>query len=161
MKHSFLLLSLAAIATASCNNNPRRSIEVTNMKDTSKRIENKIMIPVSSCYSTATSKDTVHLKVEVFEHVVTGSLLFKLYEKDSNKGDFEGQLHGDTLLADYKFMSEGTQSTRQVIFLIKDSVAMEGYGNMEEKNGKMVFKNKNDITFGKGLVLKKVLCGEN
>ena len=57
-------------------------------------------------------------------------------------------------------MSEGKLSARQVIFLLKDSTATEGYGDMEEKDGKMVFKNTNDITFGTGLVLKKAECGE-
>jgi len=92
--------------------------------------------------------------------VVTGKLSYQFFDKDSNIGEFDGRLYGDTLLADYKFMSEGKLSTRQVILLIKDSVATEGYGDMEEKEGKMVFKNTNDITFGKGLILKMVECGE-
>lgn len=161
MKHSFLVISIAAITAASCNNKPIHSTEVTNMKDTSKVIENKIMIPVSTCYSTTTGKDTVFLKVEIFPNVVTGRLLYKFHEKDNNTGDFDGYLHGDTLLADYTFISEGIQSTREVIFLIQDSVAIEGYGNMEEKNGKMVFKNQREIIFEKGLTLKKIPCGEN
>jgi hypothetical protein len=66
--------------------------------------------------------------------------LFKFYEKDSNKGVIDGKLNGDTLLADYKFMSEGIQSTRQVIFLIKDSNATEGYGPMEEKRWENSFQ---------------------
>jgi hypothetical protein len=160
MKHSLLFLSLAAIAVGSCNE-PKKSTEAINRKDTSKAIENKIMIPASACYATTTGKDTVHLKVEVFEHVVTGTLLYKLYEKDSNIGEFEGQFHGDTLLADYTFMSEGIRSVRQVVFLIKDSMAMEGYGNMEEKNGKMIFKNPQELIFGKGLIMEKVPCREN
>lgn len=160
MKQSFLFLSLVTIAFASCNE-PKKSTQTTKEEDTSKAIENKIMIPASSCYATTAGKDSVHLKVEVFPNVVTGNLSYKLYQKDSNKGEFEGNLNGDTLIADYKFMSEGKQSIRQVIFLIKDGVATEGYGNMEEKNGKMVFKNQKEVTFGKGLVLKKVPCGEN
>jgi len=159
MKHSFLVISLA-ITAASCNNKPIQSPEANKMKDTSKVIENKIMIPTSTCYSSVTGKDTFKLKVEVFPNVVTGKLSYNFYEKDSKKGEFDGQLHGDTLLADYKFMSEGKLSARQVIFLIKDNIATEGYGNMEEKEGKMVFKNIKDVTFGKGLILKKVECGE-
>ena len=160
MKHSFLVLFLAAIIIASCNNEPKKSTETTTAEDTAKTVENKIMIPASSCYSSTTGKDTVTLKVEVFPNVVTGKLSYKFYEKDSNKGLFDGQLHGDTLLADYKFMSEGKLSTRQVIFLIKNNMATEGYGNMEEKNGKMVFKDIKGVSFGKGLILKKVECGE-
>ena len=94
-------------------------------------------------------------------NVVTGKLSYKFYEKDSNIGEFKGQLKGDTLLADYKFMSEGQVSTRQVIFLIKNNVAKEGYGDMEEKNGKMVFKNRKSISFATGLILNKVECGVN
>ena len=160
MKYSFLVLSLAAIMIASCNNEPKKSTEIPTVEDTVKTVENKIMIPASSCYTSITGKDTVTLKVEIFPNVVTGKLLYKFYQKDSNKGEFDGQLHGDTLLADYKFMSEGKLSTRQVIFLIKNNVAREGYGKMEEKNGKMVFKDMKGVSFETGLALNKVECGE-
>ena len=160
MKHSLLVLFLAAIIIASCNNEPKKSTEVTISQDTVKSVGNKVMIPASSCYSSTTGKDTVILKVEVFPNVVTGKILYKLFEKDSNKGEFNGRFHGDTLLADYKFMSEGKLSSRQVIFLIQDSVAIEGYGKMEEKDGNMVFKSIKKVTFGNGLLLKKIKCGE-
>ncbi|MEJ7827950.1 MAG: hypothetical protein WKF91_07140 [Segetibacter sp.] len=152
------LLFFVFTLTVSCNNNSEQATSAVNGGDTSKAVENKIQIPVSSCYASMLNKDTVRMKLEVFETVVTGSLVYKIHEKDSNKGELEGQLKGDTLIADYKFMSEGTQSVRQVVFLIKDSVAIEGYGNMEEKNGKMVFKNVKEALFGKGISLKKEEC---
>lgn len=160
MKYSFLVLFLAAIMIASCNSEPKKLTEIITVEDTVKTVESKIMIPASSCYSSTAGKDIVTLKVEVFPNVVTGKLSYKFYEKDSNKGEITGQLNGDTLLADYKFMSEGTLSTRQVIFLIKNNIAIEGYGNMEEQNGKMIFKDLNGVSFGKGLSLKKIECGE-
>lgn len=160
MKKLRLLVVIGTAAMmAACNNEPKQSTEIATTVDTPKTVENKIMIPASSCYTAVSGKDTFKLKVEVFPNVVTGKLLYDFYEKDSNNGEFDGLLHGDTLLADYKFMSEGKLSTRQVIFLLKDNVAIEGYGDMEEKEGKMVFKNTNDITFGKGLVLNKADCG--
>ena len=97
---------------ASCNNEPKKSTEILTVEDTVKTVENKIMIPASSCYSSMTGKDTVTLKVEIFPNVITGKLSYKFNEKDSNKGEFDGQFHGDTLLADYKFMSEGQLSAR-------------------------------------------------
>ncbi len=160
MKHSFLFLFIAAIIITSCNNEPKKSTETTTAEDTSKPVENKIMIPASSCYFSTIGKDTVKLKVEVFPNVVTGKLSYKFYEKDSNSGNFDGIMKGDTLIADYTFMSEGKSSVRQVAFLIKDNMATEGYGNMEEKEGKMVFKDIKGVSFGKALSLKKVECGE-
>ncbi len=152
------LLFFVLTLTVSCNNNSRQATPVSDGGDTAKAVENKAMIPVSSCYASMLNKDTVRMKLEIFENVVIGTLVYKLHEKDSNKGEFEGQLKDDTLIADYKFMSEGTQSVRQVVFLINDSVATEGYGDMEEKGGKMVFKNVKAAAFGKGVILKKVDC---
>lgn len=161
MKNLRLLVIISATALmAACNNEPKQSTKITTTADSPKTAENKIMIPASSCYTAVSGRDTFKLKVEVFPNVVTGKLLYDFYEKDGNNGELDGLIHGDTLLADYKFMSEGKLSARQVIFLLKDSTATEGYGDMEEKDGKMVFKNTNDITFGTGLVLKKAECGE-
>ena len=148
----------ACIVIMSCNEQ-KKSTEAIAAQDTSKAGEMKIMIPSSTCYANETGKDTVLLKVEVFPNVVTGRITYKIFEKDSNKGDFDGRLHGDTLLADYTFMSEGKSSVRQVAFLLKDGTATEGYGDMEEKDGKMIFKDTQKLDFSKSQVLKKTDCG--
>ncbi len=158
MKKISALFIIGITLMVSCNNNEKEATASTIAGDTATTVENKIMIPKSSCYESVSNKDSVKMKVEVFENVVTGTLAYKFYQKDSNKGEFEGTLKGDTLLADYTFMSEGTQSVRQVVFLIKDETAIEGYGDIEEKDGKMVFKNLSSVVFGKGIILKKVEC---
>ena len=160
MKHSFIFSALLILVLISCNEANKPADTSTVKKDSSTAVENKIMIPASTCYFSTNGKDSFRLKVEVFPNVATGRFSNKFYEKDSNEGELDGHLLGDTLLADYKFMSEGKLSVRQVIFLIKDSTATEGYGDMEEKDGKMIFKNIKDVTFGKGLILKKADCGE-
>jgi hypothetical protein len=116
------------------------------------------MFALAGCYSSVTGKDTFNLKLVVSSDTVNGKLSYKFDQKDNLKGDIQGRLQGDTLLADYKFMSEGKISIRQVTFLMKDSTAMEGYGAMVDKNGEMVFKNLNQLSFGKGLILKKINC---
>ncbi len=158
MKKSFFLSFTIAIFAVSCNNKTKQSEQPSNTADTSKPAENKIQIPKTLCFSSVSGKDTVLLRMDIFDSIVTGNLEYKLREKDSNKGEFEGKLKGDTLLADYKFMSEGKQSVREVVFLIKDSIATEGYGGIEEKNGKMVFKDVNQVNFAKGLTLQRVSC---
>lgn len=126
--------------------------------DTIKGPENTTMMPVSSCYASTSNGDSVQMKVDVFEKVVTGTLQYNWKEKDDNKGEYEGVMKGDTLFADYRFMSEGKESTRQVAFLIKDGTATEGYGDVEEKDGKTVFKNPSALQFGKDIVLSKTQC---
>jgi hypothetical protein len=136
----------------------KKTVTATAATDSSKTGEMKIMIPNTYCYSTSGGKDSVYLKLEKFPNVVTGRLIYKLFEKDSNTGDIDGVLHGDTLIADYKFLSEGTNSVRQIIFLIKENTAREGYGEMEERNGKMAFKNLQETDFTKSIPLNKIDC---
>ena len=117
-----------------------------------------IQIPTSTCYSYTTPRDTIFLKLERFPNVVTGILNYSLREKDKNTGDIDGVLRGDTLVADYTFLSEGTRSVRQVVFLLKDNEAVEGYGEMKEDAGEMVFSNIGSVDFSKGTRLVKVNC---
>ena len=160
MKLSFMISAVCiAFVFVSCNNE-KKSSEVSTATDSSTIVENVIMRPEATCYFYTKGRDTVQLRVEDVPNGLTGKLVYNLYEKDSNNGSFAGKLSGDTLLADYSFMSEGLESKRQIVFLIKDGKATEGYGSMEEKDGKMIFKNLQDITFGKGIVLSKADCGD-
>lgn len=111
-----------------------------------------------SCYAYIKNKDTVSLSMTKVGHDVTGNLDYNYYEKDKNTGTLTGQIKGDTLIADYTFMSEGTTTIRQVAFLIKDNQLTEGYGDAEEKNGKFVFKNTGKLNFTEGTTLSAIDC---
>ncbi len=115
------------------------------------------MQPTMNCYAGHIGKDSFNLRVEQFPTTVTGSLRYDFFEKDKSEGDLDGKISGDTLLANYSFSAEGTISTRQVIFLLKNNTATEGYGDMTEKDGKMVFKDLRSINFS-GPKLQKVAC---
>ena len=153
-------LFFAVMLLTACNNKSKQSTEAEATSDSSKS-EVRIQVPDVFCYSHIAGKDTIYLRIEKFPNVVTGNLSYKFQEKDSNKGTIDGVLKGDTLIADYTFMSESKSSVRQVIFLMKDSVATEGYGPMEERNGKMIFKNSSTVDFSKGIRLKKYPCPVN
>ena len=157
MKFTFFSALILAVACTSCNNATQPVTETPVTTDTLKVVKENTPVASTVCYA-STGNNTVNLKLLINGSSVTGNLLYNLKEKDSNKGDLTGTLKGDTLLADYNFMSEGVQSTRQVIYLLKDNAAIEGYGDVEEKNGKMIFKNTSTVTFGKGVKLQKVNC---
>lgn len=110
------------------------------------------------CYTYQTKKDTAFMHINITENMVTGSLEYTLFEKDSNDGKLSGKVKGDTLLANYKFVSEGVESVREVAFLKKGNDGIEGFGDMEEKAGSMVFKNRTKLEFKKGLLFQKTEC---
>jgi hypothetical protein len=157
MKITVLLLVVAVVA---CNDAAQSDKIAPAPPDTPVLGKEESPAPVEHCYAKVDSKDTVQLRLVMNDNQVTGSLLYKLAEKDSNKGQLQGTMHGDVLIANYTFQSEGTESVREVAFRIKDSTATEGYGKVEEKNGRMVFTDPDNLSFGKSMVLKEIPCGD-
>jgi hypothetical protein len=112
------------------------------------------------CYSASIKKDTILMNLTIKGNEVTnGKLSYKFYEKDQNEGTLVGKLRGDTLIADYTFMSEGVSSVRQVAFLKKGNTYVEGYGDVVDDNkGKVTFKDIKQLKFEGKTVLSKVDC---
>ena len=135
----------------SCNNNSKR---ISNDKNKA------INYQTNHCYAFTSGKDSVFMEIVIAGNLVTGNLTYKLFQKDKNEGTLQGTIKGDTLIADYKFMSEGTESVREVAFLKKGNDFIEGYGAAEEKNGGMIFKNANTINYSSNVILKPVECGK-
>ena len=134
--------------------------EKSQQTDTAQPSESMEVAATPVCYVAILGQDTLSLRVENLSNEVTGNLAYNFYEKDDNQGTLKGQMHGDTLLADYAFMSEGTESVRQVAFLKKEGGFVEGYGEMQDQNGKMVFKNTAALDFKSGTPFEKVPCPE-
>lgn len=112
-----------------------------------------------SCYLYATDRDTVYLAMDApAGDKITGELRYDFFERDGNIGFIEGNVRGDTLIADYTFLSEGLISVREVGFLLGEDQVMEGYGDVEMVDGRMVFWHKDSLDFSNGLVMLKVPC---
>ncbi|MCE7058920.1 lipocalin family protein [Dyadobacter sp. CY343] len=110
------------------------------------------------CFVYTAAKDSAFLHIEVEGQKVTGELFYAFYEKDKNKGKLEGEMRGDTLLGQYKFMSEGSESTREVVFLKNGSGWVEGFGDIKQKRGVTVFKDRSKLNFKNGLAFKGIRC---
>ncbi|CAG4992852.1 hypothetical protein DYBT9275_01054 [Dyadobacter sp. CECT 9275] len=111
-----------------------------------------------SCYTYTFKKDTAFMKLNITDTIVTGDLEYSLFEKDKNDGKLKGTLNGDTLWAAYSFISEGVESTREMVFLRKGDDWLEGFGKMEDKAGTSTFADKNQLRFRKGLLFKRTEC---
>ncbi len=110
------------------------------------------------CYENAAGTDSVSLHIDLVGTDVSGELLYAIRGKDRNEGSVHGEWFGDTLLLDYMYQSEGSLSSRQVVFLKQDSLLVEGYGASEEIEGKLRFVNRAELSFGQGIRLKEVNC---
>ncbi|RZL08984.1 MAG: hypothetical protein EOO62_14540 [Hymenobacter sp.] len=110
------------------------------------------------CYAYTAGKDTVRLTLQTTQPTVTGQLTYNYFEKDRNRGTIQGTMHGDTLLADYTFQSEGTTSVRQVAFVRRGQGFIEGYGDIAERNGKTVFEKPHALQFDAKNLLAPAAC---
>jgi hypothetical protein len=143
----------------SCNNNSKTendNVENDTIKNYDTGTSGK-QESLSSCYESINGKDTVYLNVFDSSKIITGALNYHFNEKDNNNGTIRGIMNGDTLIADYIFMSEGKASMRQVAFLKRANGFIEGYGDVKEQDGKMVFTNVHELEFT-GSVLHKIDC---
>ncbi len=147
-KYIYLLFILSFIV--SCKQNPKQ--EEQNV-DAPKEIVRSI-----DCFKYLHKKDTVYMKTITQDSVVTGTLTYSFDGKDKNTGEIEGRMVADILLLDYKFMSEGKESIREVAFKKVGDSYIEGYGESAEEDGKMVFKNIYDLDFSGKMSLDLVNC---
>src|SRR5882757_5341997 len=107
-KTPLLFLLVVAVFLLSCNDGSTKAPVAE---------KNAIDSAAAYCYYSARNRDTVFLHINVAGNKVTGDLEYNLYEKDKNKGSIQGMLKGDTLIAEYTFLSEGIESVREVAFL--------------------------------------------
>lgn len=141
----------------SCKKEEEKQVET--IPDASEKIVVEEQVS-DECYSGSIKKDTILMNLTIKGNEVTnGKLSYKFYEKDKNQGTLVGELKGDTLFADYTFMSEGVSSVRQVAFLKKGDSYVEGFGDVVDDNkGKVTFKDKKQLKFDGNVVLSKVNC---
>lgn len=103
-------------------------------------------------------RDTATLFLNIIGNAVTGKLVYNHYEKDDNTGSIKGELRDNRIYANYIFQAEGGTSTREVAFQIQDTLLLEAVGEVEERDGKMVFRDSDKLRFDSTHPFRKVDC---
>lgn len=101
----------------------------------------------------------VSLHTDAVGNKVSGHLSYNYADKDDNSGTILGEYKGDTLYADYTFVSEGKESIREVAFVKNGATLTEGFGDIMEEGGKVSFKNKATLSYT-GIVVTETPCAE-
>jgi hypothetical protein len=153
MNRSILILSAAAFIAVACQS------KTTEEKiDSLAKSPDTVASQSKACYAYRKNRDTVTLSYTVAGNTIAGEFSNNLFEKDKNSGQINGIIKGDTIIADYTAKGEGVTSVRQVVFLKKGDQLLEGYGDTEEKDGKMVFRKINELKFINAVGMTVVDC---
>lgn len=152
----FFLLSSATLLIASCGQTEKDAPEAGNTDTTADatKVTEPEVLTLTTCYTMVSKKDTINLNLTQEGNMVTGNMDYHWFEKDRNTGTIKGEMHGDTLVADYTFMSEGMESVRKEFLLKKGNDFV--LGNIDYEHLQEPFKAK-DIKFD-GPLLKQVEC---
>ena len=119
------------------------------------------VVNLEGCYEQVVLRDTATLYLNVIGKDVTGKLVYNRYEKDDNSGSLKGELKEGRIHADYIFQSEGQTSSRAVVFQIRDTLLLEGLGEVEERGGKVVFRKPDRLQYDSIHPFVKVPCRQD
>lgn len=119
-------------------------------------VEEKTPSVELGCYIYDANGNLIILEITDINDSVLGNLSYALKEKDANTGTFAGILKDSVLLGSYTFISEGTESTREVAFLVKGNQLIEGFGELDETG--TAFKDKSTLSFSSSMPLSKTDC---
>ena len=160
MRISILLALLINLLFVGCKEN--QSAEKSNSEtndDPAKTNEPSEMESLTeNCYLYAKNKDTIFMTVNQKNKKVTGYVKYAMYEKDANRGSYEGTMIGDTLKGFYKFSSEGMESETEIIFWKKEDQLIRGFGETEVEGHHSYFKDNAVISFDENFALDQIEC---
>jgi len=155
----FLLGLLAFACKDNIKTTDTRLVENVAVDDST--LTTNFMDTLSGCYQMTKNRDTAYLKLKTSNKKVTGTLDYNIYEKDSNKGEINGNIKDSLIRAYYTFQSEGVTSVREVVFKIKAGQLIEGVGTIMVKNDSAFFlKDSTGFRFAETQPFVKVPCKE-
>ena len=146
------------IFCAACNEAapPEESAVHANATDTITVASTPIVL--TGCYQMTLKRDSAILDLNIKDTTVSGRLDYIFFEKDQNKGTINGVLRNDVIHADYTFESEGKTSVREVIFKISGDTLIPAYGELMQRDDKIIFANKDALQFNDLHPFIKVAC---
>lgn len=158
MRHYILVFSIILMAFSCKDDNKTKTDSAPNeVIEVEKPKQAKEASVKAGCYMYSEGENKVVMKIIETQPRVKGTLDISYAEKDANSGSFIGEVVGDKLFIDYTYKSEGSESQREMAYLIKDEKLIEGYSDMVD-NG--TFKDKSVIKYSSTMPLTFTDCSK-
>jgi len=115
-------------------------------------------VPVNRCFAYDHDDDLIGLTMTLTGNRLSGKLAYAYSDRDRTSGSIEGYMKSDTLIADYTFWSDGGRTIREVVFLNRDDALVEGTGEVEQRDGKTMYKQRSALKFDESVRLRAIPC---
>lgn len=166
MKNLILFLSFTLLAVVGCQNPSEQKTETATDTPPNVSANDTVQTPIAggstfTCYEfTTKGKDKYSCQIETratLNPFVSGYYNWAPYEKDGAHGILKnGIIENGFLTADYIYMIEGNVQSEEVYFKIDSDKLTKMSGELVEKDGKLVAKDKNKMQ--QEIVMPKVEC---
>lgn len=157
---SVVVIFFGAFLFAACNS-PEDKITTSGSTNDTLVKNDLVPSPATSyegCYQMVIARDTAYLELKQEGERFSGPLVYKRYEKDSNKGSVVLTQTNDRLEGWYTFQSEGMTSVRQIVFKTENNALSEAYGDLNVKGDTAFFKYPTTLQFESKHPFNKVNC---
>ncbi|RYG73773.1 hypothetical protein EON80_03005 [bacterium] len=148
---AFLVLAGLCLASCDSENSKKPNLQAPKIPVSETKITAK-----PKCYEWRAGNSIATAKINIKNDSVNGTLNYLFEEKDNSRGSIAGVLHGDTIIADYTYTSEGKWSVMEVIFLLQGDKLIQGHGDMQVKGNRIVYVNPGKLNFK--TAFKGVIC---
>ncbi len=153
---SIVILFLSFSSCEQKNENSTSALQKDKeKKDSSDASQN---ISVEGCYRMIISNDTATMNLTQKGDSITGSLIYKRKEKDSNTGFIHLVKRDGRAEGWYTYQSEGKTSVRQIVLKIIAGTFAEGYGDIKMNGDSAVFKYPHALSFEEKHTFNKINC---
>lgn len=143
---------------ASCNDEGKTSSAELN-NDSVDPVDTIVTDTIpTGCYVQAIERDTATLQIEAKTNTVTGSLSYRIFEKDRNEGTVQADRSGDTIKGWYLFKSEGIISVREVAWKINGEELWPAIGDVIQRNDTTLFAQPDNLKYDSSRPFRKVPC---
>lgn len=161
MKYISLIAFGMMVVAISCKPTVNSETEDTATQLPPSPAPERLQQPVSQKYCYYTPNDTAVLTLEIAGSEATGTYMTHLMGKDKSSGVLEGVISNDTIVANYRYLTNGTEAIREVVFVVRNNTVTEGKGGTTLQNGKEVISDRAALTFDESRAMKVDYCDDS
>jgi hypothetical protein len=139
MKNFLFGLLVAAAFFTACQNEPKTAAPAAE-------VQTSVPAPdPTQCYENRLGQDLTAIELTLNGSDASGYMAWEPSEKDGARGSFKGTKTGDIITATFNYMIEGSVQAEEVLFKLADGKLLKGNGEMEDKAGVLVIKDKANV----------------
>lgn len=144
MKRTLVIAAFIGLCLSSCGNKEKKTSSAT---------DNNIG---EICFEQKEGDDIVFVTLLISGDSIHGTMVKDRFETDNHTGNLIGTFNDGMINAEYSFNSEDIHYINQMQFKLSGDTLYQASGEMEEQNGKFIFKDPSQLKYDD--ILLRVKC---